>query len=725
MHQRQIIQPCSRCFAAALAVLIWFVGLNRTSADDTATSQQAVFDQVRAALVQGGLQKTKMLGFSITKLPFEEKATDGSLLVGFELGIGKFLDKEMIYALRTIYRTPRGEIWGKAQGEFTIPPSPEKWPRQGQEIKTVQLRARPGYAVGAVKIRSDLYLLSMKVTFMRVLDGRLDPSQAYVKEWIGNRETGREDTVGGDGSPVVGIFGNKDERRILALGLITVPPLDRQGSGPSRGSRPEKGTAKPERTQRPAAVAPVPEKPETAPARPARATEPPPSFYRNATHHFSMELPTGWTEMSDLELARLNELMQKRSLGPKVEYAAGFRPANSAIGTFPYILLQVQKLRAADISEEELQRALGFRNKQSMKAVEGPFADVVKDLSADQPVLDKTRHRIYLRTELTVFGVGKVQGHSVCHLGSDALVALHSYATEESLARLLPTFEGVNNSFAFDSGFQYPTNRPSSGLSGMLLALVFLGVSAVSFVVLLVVVGSRRPPRRRDEDESVLRPASDWDSSAPIPYVPPDPNEPVWAVPVDPTDQWPTNEPAQPRSEPKAASLEHFHALALFTWSPNRYYRVYAMPGELWFLESGPSRFDRQTQDAGATTAAIMGGLVGALIYSMVHSNRSKADDPRRAMMDRASLPRLREMLEETSRNFRMDIEGIEEASLEAPSLWRKLRYGGQQVEGYLALRHRDRGRYMLALTTQKEYRAGVKILSSLLDSRFKNRAYS
>jgi hypothetical protein len=71
--------------------------------------------------------------------------------------------------------------------------------------RAVRAVAKPGYAVGAMTVKSDKEVSGFSLTFMRVKGGKLDPTDAYESEWIGGAGATKT-LLGGDGSPVIGLF---------------------------------------------------------------------------------------------------------------------------------------------------------------------------------------------------------------------------------------------------------------------------------------------------------------------------------------------------------------------------------------------------------------------------------------------------------------------------------------------------------------------------------------
>lgn len=137
---------------------------------------------------------------------FKDVAPNGGMLIGLEIGVGKFGPWDTIKAVRPIYRVDGKEEFGKQHG--TKPASP------------ITIKAREGYALGAISCISGLNFDGFLLTFMRVKDGKLDPSDAYDSEWVGQVANKPRTRLGGDGTPVVGIAGRGTEREVNGLGLL-------------------------------------------------------------------------------------------------------------------------------------------------------------------------------------------------------------------------------------------------------------------------------------------------------------------------------------------------------------------------------------------------------------------------------------------------------------------------------------------------------------------------
>jgi hypothetical protein len=115
-------------------------------------------------------EKTRILG-TANNPEFQDKAPEGGLLVGFEIGFGKFRNIEMIRSVRPIYRVGDKESKGEQHGT--------------QLNSLVTLKAKKGYAVGAISAMHGLGFDGMSITFMKLVDGKLDPKDSYDSEYVG------------------------------------------------------------------------------------------------------------------------------------------------------------------------------------------------------------------------------------------------------------------------------------------------------------------------------------------------------------------------------------------------------------------------------------------------------------------------------------------------------------------------------------------------------------
>jgi hypothetical protein len=473
--------------------MAWWVGPKTAFADEPAAKDAAIYDAAARAVAKGWTDKTRMVGFSIVKTAFTEVPREGAVLVGFDLGIGNFMDIENIYAIRAVYRTADGEVSNFGEhGLFKDKRGPGKKVYKSKVTHTVRVRARPGYAVGAVTLRTGLNINGLSVTFMRIDGTALDPGRSYMSEWVGDRTGGSESTVTGDGAPIVGVFGNEDAEHVMALGLIYLqrPGQSAPAAEPPRPQPAPKGAAKAPRPAAelpPAAVNPPPANRPDAPPEPIKERFV--DKYVDHEHHFSLTVPDGWQRMFPSEMKAIKAVLRQRQLDNLVHYEMGFRPNSSRSGSYPYILVQVHEFDTTGLTYSQIQEKLDMGLDEPIKFAEGKFSDVLQNLSAGRPVLDRSRNRIVVRLESDVFGVGKVLGLSTCHLGAEGVVSVHCYAKEESFDRLMPTFTDLNNSFFFDDGHDFVATKETKAESNWTPVFVFVGVSLGLGLAFLAFVG--------------------------------------------------------------------------------------------------------------------------------------------------------------------------------------------------------------------------------------------
>jgi S1-C subfamily serine protease len=141
---------------------------------------------------------------------FRELAPTGGVLMGLEVGVGKFFDNDVVRSLRPIFRVGDKETMGEWHG----PTSREIVKRR------VRVVARPGYSVGAITAKTGLGLDGIGVTFMKLADGKLNKDDSYESEWIGGQGGGQPVRIGGDGSLVIGLRGKSRGDTLSGVGLM-------------------------------------------------------------------------------------------------------------------------------------------------------------------------------------------------------------------------------------------------------------------------------------------------------------------------------------------------------------------------------------------------------------------------------------------------------------------------------------------------------------------------
>ncbi|HJT78453.1 MAG TPA: hypothetical protein VJ739_14715, partial [Gemmataceae bacterium] len=283
------------------------------------------------------------------------------------------------------------------------------------------------------------------------------------------------------------------------------------------------------------------------PPAPRAEVEPKLNAYHDAANHYTFLIPTGWRAMSEKELDRLHQFVAGRMGGMDLHYEGGLRRVSGPAWSYPYVLLQVQPMPAHGLSFDELERDLKNVLPVALEKATGELGDLARNASVGSAVLDRDRKIVVLRMKMDVAGVGTVQGLSVMHLGSDAMVSLHCYAQDGDFEHYLRLFTDMNNSFQFDDGYDF---KPAPARSNRLAPAVGIAVGAVVLVVfggslclLLALVRQARRVPPREDDRRPTGPARDR------PAGPPEDEEIPWVLPADPdpaiTDK-PRDRPAPP-----------------------------------------------------------------------------------------------------------------------------------------------------------------------------------
>jgi hypothetical protein len=138
---------------------------------------------------------------------FSDMLDEGAVLIGFEVGATHF-NGDTIKSLRPIYLTAHGEANGGTHGS-------------NRQADVLTIKARDGYAVGAVTFKGTNRFEAMSVTFMQIQGQALNPRTSYTSDWVGTPDAAGEVRLGGTGALVIGIKGTADNT-LQSVSLITV-----------------------------------------------------------------------------------------------------------------------------------------------------------------------------------------------------------------------------------------------------------------------------------------------------------------------------------------------------------------------------------------------------------------------------------------------------------------------------------------------------------------------
>ncbi|HJZ59715.1 MAG TPA: hypothetical protein VKE74_32530 [Gemmataceae bacterium] len=195
-------------------------GLNKDKAEKRAaellpvvegrTDRNSVFVTIRKMVAEKQYKKWPHHGGG--EVEFEEIPAEGAYLIGFDcttISRGAYPN-----IIQPIWMTARGTIKGRVYG----------MPRKGDKTEApVSTRAKPGYAVGALHLRTGLGMDQIKPIYMRVTDKGVDINDKYDGPQIGGLGGG-PNTLGGDGTFIIGIHGRVDRTtgKIEGMSVVTM-----------------------------------------------------------------------------------------------------------------------------------------------------------------------------------------------------------------------------------------------------------------------------------------------------------------------------------------------------------------------------------------------------------------------------------------------------------------------------------------------------------------------
>lgn len=183
---------------------------------DGPPARPAFPDAVRAAVAASRVEDSD----NLARPSFRDVAPDGSVLVGVEVGLARWFDSEIPYAIRPIFRQGDREWVGGTAG--TLP--------SRKVVRVMQEAARPGYAVGGLWVRSGAGLDRLCLVYVKITPDGLDPADTYTGPWVGNSDGGGDHYIDGKGRPIVGLTADAGGGQARSLGIVTaqLPPATKK-----------------------------------------------------------------------------------------------------------------------------------------------------------------------------------------------------------------------------------------------------------------------------------------------------------------------------------------------------------------------------------------------------------------------------------------------------------------------------------------------------------------
>jgi S1-C subfamily serine protease len=170
-----------------------------------------VFAFVQEAVRDKRLADVDVRGFTMSQNTYRDVCEEGGVLVGFQVGLGKFVSNDIVSSLRPIFRTKDGEKFGKWAGP--VPAAP------------ITVKAKSDYVVSGMSMRSALAIDGFTVTFAKLGADGLDLSDTYNSEPAGGNG-GRPSSIGGNGALFVGATSHLNNGSPCSLGLVAVLPKE-------------------------------------------------------------------------------------------------------------------------------------------------------------------------------------------------------------------------------------------------------------------------------------------------------------------------------------------------------------------------------------------------------------------------------------------------------------------------------------------------------------------
>jgi hypothetical protein len=176
--------------------------------------KSALWPKVARSVENDRLRKSPLGPGNRGFVPFMETAPQGGILIGFFVSAvqGQLL---LVHYVQPIYLTAEGEKAGQRYGT------------PGNTLDCV--KAKKGYAVGGLLVRSGDLFDGFTIRFMKVQGERLDPNDFYDSAHYGG-QGGEPMRINGEGRLIVGIHGRRlanpdltPQGSITSLGLISLP----------------------------------------------------------------------------------------------------------------------------------------------------------------------------------------------------------------------------------------------------------------------------------------------------------------------------------------------------------------------------------------------------------------------------------------------------------------------------------------------------------------------
>ena len=173
--------------------------------------------------------------------------------------------------------------------------------------------------------------------------------------------------------------------------------------------------------------------------------------YSNREYHYSMTVPSGWTNIPQETLEAMPKLVGMPGANAP-QYEAGFKRSADIFLAYPYVLVQtVQGSGTLDQLEREVQQ-INAKPPDLSQQVKPEFAPSSSKMQAQ---LDRDRKRVVTKFSMTLPSGEVVRAVSFGYLGKNGLTNIHCYAAADKFAASEPVFQALADSFRFEPGYEY------------------------------------------------------------------------------------------------------------------------------------------------------------------------------------------------------------------------------------------------------------------------------
>jgi hypothetical protein len=209
---------------------------------------------------------------------------------------------------------------------------------------------------------------------------------------------------------------------------------------------------------------------------------------RSNQYGFTLKLSDQWKVIPPDELQNLNN-----TPGQPVKFDHGIRHKNP-LNFLTQIMVRTIPDRMERYSFDDLEKSLekSMNLKTLQKGIdEKNLNDVISNIQVGQLHMDRQKKRFVFEMDMKVAGMVNLRCLGYGMISKDGVTCLYCYSSKAGFEKMLPSFQQVADSFAFDANRQYVEPAGFFGLfqgggamsGGVIGAIIGLGVALVVYVI--------------------------------------------------------------------------------------------------------------------------------------------------------------------------------------------------------------------------------------------------